>query len=192
MSIILHVSQCILFLIQYVVTSLKWINLMFILGLNKYIFSQKLLMCTTKWENNINENSINKMSRYRNYMMDPNPILDTWSLNLNGGMPLVKGSAIINSVLMCSMTTLLSLTRSRMAKYLMSMCLLRLPLLLFLARNTTDELSQNILNGLDTVSKSLSPEMKLFNHTPCDVASKQETNSASIVEVAIKPCLTLL
>jgi len=34
--------------------------------------------------------------------------------------------------------------------------------------------------------------MKLLSHTPCDVASKQETNSTYMVEVAIKVCLTLL
>jgi hypothetical protein len=34
--------------------------------------------------------------------------------------------------------------------------------------------------------------MKLLSHTPCEVASKQETNSASIVEVAVKVCLALL
>ncbi|KAM7491980.1 hypothetical protein LguiA_034901 [Lonicera macranthoides] len=107
-------------------------------------------------------------------------------------MPLVKGSAIINSVFTCSITTFSSLTRSLMAKYLMSICLLRLPLLLFLAINTAAELSQKILNGLEMESTILRPEMKLFNHTPCDVASKQETNSASIVEVAVKDCLALL
>ena len=74
----------------------------------------------------------------------------------------------------------------------MSMCLLRLPLLLFLAIKTAAELSQKILNGLDIESIILSPEMKLLSHTPCEVASKQETNSASMVEVAVKVCLTLL
>ena len=128
----------------------------------------------------------------RNYIMEPNLIFITWSLNLNGGMPLVKGSTIINSVLMCSMTTFFYLTRSRMAKYLMSMCLFRLPLLLFLAIKTAAELSQYILNGLEIESIILSPEMKLLSHTPCKVASKQETNSASIVEVAIKVYLALL
>ena len=34
--------------------------------------------------------------------------------------------------------------------------------------------------------------MKLLSHTPCDVASKQETNSTYMVEVAVKVCLTLL
>jgi len=34
--------------------------------------------------------------------------------------------------------------------------------------------------------------MKLLNHTSCDVASKQETNSTSMVEVAVKVYLTLL
>src|SRR5215469_4947586 len=107
-------------------------------------------------------------------------------------MPLVKRSAIINSVLMCSMVILFSLTRSRMANYLMSMCLLRLPLLLFLARKTVAELSQYILNGLEIESTILSPEMKLFSHTQCEVTSKQDTNSASMVEVAVKVCFALL
>ena len=34
--------------------------------------------------------------------------------------------------------------------------------------------------------------MKLLSHTPCEVASKQDMNSTSIVEVAIKVCLMLL
>lgn len=33
--------------------------------------------------------------------------------------------------------------------------------------------------------------MKLLSHTPCDVASKQETNLASMVGVTVKVCLTL-
>jgi hypothetical protein len=128
----------------------------------------------------------------RNYIMEPSPIFITCSLNLNGGIPLVKGSTIINSVLTCSMTTFFSLTCSLMAKYLMPMCLFRLPLLLFLAIKTTIELSQYILNGLEIESIILSPKMKLLSYTPCKVASIQEMNSASIVEVAIKVCLALL
>ena len=34
--------------------------------------------------------------------------------------------------------------------------------------------------------------MKLLSHTPCEVASKQDMNLVSIVEVAVKVCLTLL
>ena len=74
----------------------------------------------------------------------------------------------------------------------MSMCLLQLPLLLFFAIKTATELSQYILNGLDLESIILSPEMKLLSHTPCEVASKQDMNSASIVELAVKVCLMLL
>lgn len=48
--------------------------------------------------------------------------------------------------------------------------ILRLPLLLLLAIKTTVELSQYILNGLEIESAILSPEMKFFNHTPCEVA----------------------
>ena len=90
------------------------------------------------------------------------------------------------------MTTFLSFTLSLMAKYLMSMCLLRLPLLLFLAIKTAAELSQKILKGLEIVSIIFSPEMKLLSYTPCDVASKKERNSTSMVEVAVRVCLTLL
>ena len=79
-----------------------------------------------------------------------------------------------------------------MAKYLMSMCLLRLSLLLFLAIKTVAELSQYILNGLKIESITLSRTMKLFSHTPCEVALKQETNSASIVEVAVNVYFALL
>ena len=107
-------------------------------------------------------------------------------------MPLVKGSAIINLVLTCSITTIFSLTRSLKAKYLMSMCLFQLLLLLFLAIKIAAELSQYIFNGLEIEFTTLSPEMKLFNHTPCKVASKQDRNSASIVKVAIKVCFVLL
>ena len=74
----------------------------------------------------------------------------------------------------------------------MSMCLLRLPRLLFLAMKIAVELSQYILNGLEIESTILSPDMKLFNHTPYEVASTQETHSASIVEVAVKVCFVLL
>ena len=72
------------------------------------------------------------------------------------------------------------------------MCLFRLLLLLFLAIKTAIELSQYILNDLEIESTTLIPKMKLFNYTSCKVASKQETNSASIVEVAIKVCFSLL
>ena len=41
-------------------------------------------------------------------------------------------------------------------------------------------------------SINLSSYMKLLIHIPCEIVSKQETNSASIVEVAVKVCLTLL
>ena len=34
--------------------------------------------------------------------------------------------------------------------------------------------------------------MKLFNHTLCEIASKQETNLTSIVEVAVRVCFVLL
>ena len=79
-----------------------------------------------------------------------------------------------------------------MTRYLMSICLLRIPLLLFLAIKTVAELSQYNLNGLDIDSTILSPEIKLFNHTPCEVASKQETKSTFIVEVVTRVCLVLL
>ena len=79
-----------------------------------------------------------------------------------------------------------------MARYLMSIRLLRLPLLLFFAIKTVVELSQYILNGLNIESITLSPKMKLLSHTPCEVASKQDMNLASIVEVAVKVCLMLL
>ena len=79
-----------------------------------------------------------------------------------------------------------------MARYLMSMCLLQLPLLLFFAIKAAVELLQYILNDLDIESIILSSKMKLLSHTPCKVASKQDMNSGSIVEVAVKVCLMLL
>ena len=90
------------------------------------------------------------------------------------------------------MTTFLSFTLSLMAKYLMLMCLLQLPLLLFLSIKTATELSLKILKGLEIVSTIFSPKIKLLSHIPCDVTSKKETNSTSMVEVAVKVCLTLL
>ena len=60
--------------------------------------------------------------------MEPNLILTTRFLNLNGGMHFVKGSTIINSMLTCSMTIFFPLTCSFMTKYFMLMYLLRLPL----------------------------------------------------------------
>ena len=81
------------------------------------------------------------------------------------------GSATISSVPICSMMILLSLTFSRTTKYFISMCLLRLPLLLFLAKNTAAALSQRSFIGLGTVSITLSPEEKFFNHNACFVAS---------------------
>ena len=38
----------------------------------------------------------------------------------------------------------------------------------------------------------LSSEIKLFNHTPCEVASKQETNSTSVLKVVTRVYLALL
>ena len=76
-----------------------------------------------------------------------------------------------------------------MAKYLMSMCLLQLPLLLFLGIKIATESLQYILNGLEIESTILSLEMKLFIHKPCKVASKQDTNLASTVEVQSKSTL---
>ena len=79
-----------------------------------------------------------------------------------------------------------------MSKYLMSMCLLRLLHLLLLAKKVAAELSQNTFSALDIESTILSLEMKLFIHIPCNVALKQETNSASIVEVTIKVFFAIL
>lgn len=51
--------------------------------------------------------------------------------------------------------------------------LFQLPLLLFLAKKKTiAELSQYILDGLQIKSIILSSEMKLFVHTPYEVASR--------------------
>ena len=84
-------------------------------------------------------------------------MLVTCSLKFLIGKPLFRGSAIINLVIMCSMTILFSLTRSRMAKYLMLICLLRLPHLSFLAKKTAAELSQCNLNDLSMESMTLRP-----------------------------------
>ena len=74
----------------------------------------------------------------------------------------------------------------------MSMCLLQLSLLLFLAIKIAIELLQYILNSLEIESTNLSPKMKLFIHTPWKVALKQDTNSASIMEVVVKVYFALL
>ena len=49
----------------------------------------------------------------------------------------------------------------------------------------------NIFLSLVWGIKTLSPNIKLFKYTPIEVASKQETNSTSIVEVAVKDCFAL-
>ena len=129
---------------------------------------------------------------HENHIMKLSLIRTTWSLKFFDVMPLVKGSTIINSVLMWSVVTFYSLTHSFMAKYLMSMYLLWLPLLLFLAMKITAELSQYNLNDLEMKSTTLSPNMKHFNYTSCKVASKHDTNLVSTVEVAVKVCFVLL
>jgi hypothetical protein len=53
-------------------------------------------------------------------------------LNLNDDMPLLKGSTIINLILICLMNTFFSLTCFLLAKYLMLIYLFQLPYLLFL------------------------------------------------------------
>ena len=65
------------------------------------------------------------------------------------------------------------------------------PIFIFSAIETIAKLLQKILNGLEMKSITLSPEMKLLSHIACEVASKQKTSSASMVEVAVKVCLTL-
>lgn len=56
----------------------------------------------------------------------------------------------------------------------------------------TTELSQYILNGLEIEYAILSLEMKLLNYTSYKVASKQNTNLTSIMEVAVIVCFILL
>lgn len=70
------------------------------------------------------------------------------------------------------MTTFPSLIRSLMAKKVMLICLFLLSFLLFLVINIAAKLSQNILNDIEIDSKNLNLDMKLFNYTPCEVASK--------------------
>ena len=53
-------------------------------------------------------------------------------------------------------------------------------------------MSQKFFSGLDIESMTLSPLMKLLSHTTREVASNQETNSASMVKVIVKVYLTLL
>jgi len=125
-------------------------------------------------------------------MTESSSILLTWSLTDFVCMPFVHGFAIISSILMFSMIISFALTRSLMTKYLMSMCLLRLSLLLFLAKKTIAKLSQYIFNNLGTESITCRLAMKLFNQIPCDVASNNEINSASMVEVATNDCFALL
>ena len=124
-------------------------------------------MCTKSYEKTSNYIRVSKIPIVLqwNHIMEPSIIRTTWSLKFLGGMPLVKGLTTINTMLMCSKTTLFSLTHSLMAKYLMSMCLLRLSLLLFLAMNIATKLFQYNFNGLEIESTTLSSYMKLFNHT---------------------------
>ena len=92
------------------------------------------------------------------YKTKLSPICSTCSLLALGGNPFIKGFAIINPVLICSIATLFDLTCSLIARYFMLMCLLWLSLLLFLTKNTPIELSQWILNGLEIESTTWSPE----------------------------------
>ena len=119
-------------------------------------------------------------------------ICSTWLLNCFNDKPLVMGSAIISSMRICSMNTsfisMFSLTR----RYLMLICLLLLPLLLFLEKKMAARLSQKILIGLTIESTILRPPIKFLNHNACVVASYHAMNFASIVDVATIVCLLLL
>lgn len=108
--------------------------------------------------------------------MEPSLILPTWSLNFYGGMFFffVKRSVIINSMLKCSMTIFFSLTHSLMAKYLMSIYLLWLQFLLFLAMKITTKLSQHILNDLEIESTILRPKIEHINHA-CTMWGRLQT-----------------
>ena len=61
-----------------------------------------------------------------------------------------------------------------------------------LSKKTVVELSQYNLNDMLMESMTLKPEMKLLSQTPCEVASKQDTNLASIVEVVVNVYFMLL
>ena len=71
--------------------------------------------------------------------------------------PLVIGSAIINSVFTCLINTSCLLILSLTRRYLMSICLLLLPFLLFLEKNMAVQLSQKILIGLSIELTILKP-----------------------------------
>ena len=134
---------------------------MFILGPTWNIFSQKTEVRAWIWENTVIYKSfINKLNVY-NHKEEPSPIFSTWSLNFSGGMPLVKGSTIINSVLMCLMTTTFSL----MAKYLMAMCLLRLPL----SHNSNWIIAENFHRPKDRIhySKPINKTLKPYTMSSC-------------------------
>ena len=64
-------------------------------------------------------------------------------------------------------------------------CLFQLSILLFLAINTTIELWEYNLNGLEIESTAQSTDIEPPNHALREVASKQDTNSTSIVEVEV-------
>jgi hypothetical protein len=115
----------------------------------------------------------NFMSIDQNWVQNEStsPKWSTWPLNCFTSKPFVMGSATIDSVLICSMKTSCLLMLSLTLRYLMSMCLLLLPLLLFLEKKTAAELSQKILTGLAIESTIFSPPMKFLNHNACVVAS---------------------
>lgn len=79
-----------------------------------------------------------------------------------------------------------------MARYLISICLLRDPLLFFLAIKITIELSQYNLNWRKIESTMPNMKIKLFNNTPCKTASNQDINLTCIVDVTFKVCCALL
>lgn len=104
------------------------------------------------------------------------------SLNNLVNKILVMESAIINSVFMRWIAICCLLIFSLTIKNFISMCLLRLLLLLFLEKKTASKLSQKILNGFIIESVIFKSDIKFFNHNAYNVASQHAMNSTSIVD----------
>ena len=73
----------------------------------------------------------------------------------------------------------------------MSMCVDLVELLLLLEYNTTDLLSQYNLSGLSMPFTIFSPVTKFLSHIPWLDASEHATNSAVMVDEAVRVCLTM-
>jgi len=118
-------------------------------------------------------------------------IFSTYSINVLGGNPFVKGSTIIRFVLICYIDTLCLWTSSFKTKYFNCICLALLEYLSFLEKNNAMKLLQYIFSGLAIRSTIPSLEIKFRSQLAWIVASKRHTNLVSIVDATTTGCFAL-